>query len=245
MTSTKWCTLTRKLLVHFTRKMTLNEGYAYSIHSIFTQSSHRMRLRTSCLAWIKRWSAPEPDQRIRSMKNITPTKHYSSTLHQVVKSVILSHLTAKLAQATRLRQTRRTFTPWSHGASLLFEKYGQASRTFVTDRGMVSKTWSLRCGTVNAKPPTSSARRQAPQQRQMDNCLDEHAGRRFTECRSSDWSRTPIYRINTSSLQRRSSRAVLVLAWSKALRRLEQIEASLQKPSSCRTTGTIERRIGR
>ena len=51
----------------------------------------------------KRWSAPDSDQRIRSMKNITPTKHYSSTLHQLCKLIPCTD--GKTCAETRCGQT--------------------------------------------------------------------------------------------------------------------------------------------
>jgi len=73
----------------------------------------------------KRWSAPDSDQRIRSVKTITPTKHYSSTLHQLCK-LIPSHLTEKLARKHGVDKKSRTFTPWSHVVSLLFAQLTHA-----------------------------------------------------------------------------------------------------------------------
>ena len=59
------------------------------------------------------------------MKNITPTKHYSSTLHQLCK-LIRSHLTEKLARENGVDKKARTFTPWSHVVSLLFAQLTHA-----------------------------------------------------------------------------------------------------------------------
>ena len=59
------------------------------------------------------------------MKNITPTKHYSSTLHQLCK-LIPSHLTEKLAREYGVDKKARTFTPWSHVVSLLFAQLTHA-----------------------------------------------------------------------------------------------------------------------
>ena len=59
------------------------------------------------------------------MKNITPTKHYSSTLHQLCK-LIPSHLTEKLAREYGVDKKARTFTPWSHVVSLLFAQLTNA-----------------------------------------------------------------------------------------------------------------------
>ena len=59
------------------------------------------------------------------MKTITPTKHYSSTLHQLCK-LIPAHLTANLAQKHGANKKARTFTPWSHVVSLLFAQLTHA-----------------------------------------------------------------------------------------------------------------------
>ena len=59
------------------------------------------------------------------MKNITPTKHYSSTLHQLCK-LIPSHLTEKLARRYGVDKKARTFRPWSHMVSLLFAQLAHA-----------------------------------------------------------------------------------------------------------------------
>ena len=59
------------------------------------------------------------------MKNITPTKHYSSTLHQLCK-LIPSHLTEKLDREYGVDKKARTFTPWSHVVSLLFAQLTHA-----------------------------------------------------------------------------------------------------------------------
>ena len=59
------------------------------------------------------------------MKNITPTKHYSSTLHQLCK-LIPSHLTEKLARRYGVDKKARTFRPWSHVVSLLFAQLAHA-----------------------------------------------------------------------------------------------------------------------
>lgn len=56
---------------------------------------------------------------------MTPTKHYSSTLHQLCK-LIPSHLTAKLAQKNGVDKKARTFTPWSHVLSPLFAQLTHA-----------------------------------------------------------------------------------------------------------------------
>jgi len=53
------------------------------------------------------------------MKKITPTKHYSSTLHQLCK-LIPSHQTEKLARKHGVDKKGRTFTPWSHVVALIF-----------------------------------------------------------------------------------------------------------------------------
>jgi hypothetical protein len=53
------------------------------------------------------------------VKKITPTKHYTNTLHQLCK-LIPSHLTEKLARKHGVDKKARTFTPWSHVVSLLF-----------------------------------------------------------------------------------------------------------------------------
>jgi len=59
------------------------------------------------------------------VKTITPTKHYSSTLHQLCK-LIPSHLTEKLARKHGVDKKSRTFTPWSHVVSLLFAQLTHA-----------------------------------------------------------------------------------------------------------------------
>lgn len=59
------------------------------------------------------------------MKKITPTKHYSSALHQLCK-LIPSHLTQKLAREHGVDRRARTFTPWSHVVSLLFAQLTHA-----------------------------------------------------------------------------------------------------------------------
>lgn len=73
----------------------------------------------------KRWPAPDSDQRIRSVKNITPTRHYTNTLHQLCK-LIPSHLTEKLARKYGVDQKARSFSPWSHVVSLLFAQLTHA-----------------------------------------------------------------------------------------------------------------------
>lgn len=59
------------------------------------------------------------------MKNITPTKHHSSTLHQVCK-LIPSHVTEKLARKHGVDKKARTFTPWSHVVALVFAQLTHA-----------------------------------------------------------------------------------------------------------------------
>lgn len=59
------------------------------------------------------------------MKNTTPTKHYTSTLHQLCK-LIPSHLTQKLAREHGVDKKARTFTPWSQVVSLLFAQLTHA-----------------------------------------------------------------------------------------------------------------------
>jgi len=59
------------------------------------------------------------------VKTITPTKHYTSTLHQLCK-LIPSHLTQKLAREHGVDRRARTFTPWSHVVSLLFAQLTHA-----------------------------------------------------------------------------------------------------------------------
>ena len=59
------------------------------------------------------------------MKNPTPPKHYSSTLHQLCK-LIRWHLTEKLARSYGVDEKARTFTPWSHVVSLLFAQLTHA-----------------------------------------------------------------------------------------------------------------------
>lgn len=59
------------------------------------------------------------------MKKPTPTKHNSSTLHQLCK-LIPSHLTEKLARSYGVDEKARTFTPWSHVVSLLFAQLTHA-----------------------------------------------------------------------------------------------------------------------
>lgn len=62
---------------------------------------------------------PGSDERIGSVKKPTPTKHYSSTLHQLCK-LIPSHLTEKLARKHGVDKRARDFTAWSHVVSLMF-----------------------------------------------------------------------------------------------------------------------------
>lgn len=59
------------------------------------------------------------------MKKITPTKHYTNTLHQLCK-LIPSQLTQKLARKHGVDKKARTFTPWSHVVSLLFAQLTHA-----------------------------------------------------------------------------------------------------------------------
>jgi hypothetical protein len=59
------------------------------------------------------------------VKNITPTRHYTNTLHQLCK-LIPSHLTQKLARKHGVDKKARTFTPWSHVVSLLFAQLTHA-----------------------------------------------------------------------------------------------------------------------
>jgi hypothetical protein len=73
----------------------------------------------------KRWPAADSDQRIQCVKTITPTKHYTNTLHQLCK-LIPSHLTQKLARKYGVDKKARSFTPWSHVVSLLFAQLTHA-----------------------------------------------------------------------------------------------------------------------
>ena len=50
---------------------------------------------------------PGSDERIGSVEKLTPTKHYSSTLHQLCK-LIPSHLTEKLARKHGVDKERGT-----------------------------------------------------------------------------------------------------------------------------------------
>ncbi len=59
------------------------------------------------------------------MKKITPTKHYTSTLHQLCK-LIPAQLTEKLARKHGVDSKARSFTPWSHVVSLIFAQLTHA-----------------------------------------------------------------------------------------------------------------------
>ena len=59
------------------------------------------------------------------MKKITPTKHYTSTLHQLCK-LIPPQLTEKLARKHGVDRKARSFTAWSHVVSLIFAQLTHA-----------------------------------------------------------------------------------------------------------------------
>lgn len=58
-------------------------------------------------------------------EKITPTKHYTSTLHQLCK-LIPAQLTEKLARKHGADSKARSFTAWSHVVSLIFAQLTHA-----------------------------------------------------------------------------------------------------------------------